>query len=174
MELSRKNTGVGSYSLLQGLFLTQDRTQVSHTAGGFLTIWATREAHGCERWTIKKAKCQRIDGLPTVVLEKTPESPLDSKEIKPVNLKGDQPWIFTGRTYHLLMQTDDSLEKSLMLGKMEGWRRRGRQRMRWLDSITDAVNMNLGNSGRWGGTGRPGVVQSMASTRLGDWAAAVC
>ena len=47
--------------------------------------------YGCESWTIKKAKCQRIDGLPTVVLEKTPESPLDSKEIKPVNLKGDQP-----------------------------------------------------------------------------------
>jgi len=89
----------------------------------------------------------------TVVLEKTPESPLDSKEIKPVNLKGDQPWILTGRTLMLklklqyfghVMQTDDSLEKSLMLEKIEGQRRRGHQRMRWLDGITDAMNMNLG------------------------------
>ena len=89
----------------------------------------------------------------TVVLEKTPESPLDSKEIKPVNLKGDQPWILTGRTLMLklklqyfghVMQTDDSLEKSLMLEKIEGQRRRGHQRMRWLDGIVDAMNMNLG------------------------------
>ena len=89
----------------------------------------------------------------TVVLEKTPESPLDSKEIKPVNLKGDQPWILTGRTLMLklklqyfghVMQTDDSLEKSLLLEKIEGQRRRGHQRMRWLDGITDAMNMNLG------------------------------
>ena len=89
----------------------------------------------------------------TVVLEKTPESPLDSKEIKPVNLKGDQSWILTGRTLMLklklqyfghVMQTDDSLEKSLMLEKIEGQRRRGHQRMRWLDGITDAMNMNLG------------------------------
>ena len=89
----------------------------------------------------------------TVVLEKTPESPLDSKEIKPVNFKGDQPWILTGRTLMLklklqyfghVMQTDDSLEKSLMLEKIEGQRRRGHQRMRWLDGIVDAMNMNLG------------------------------
>ena len=72
------------------------------------------------------------------------------KEIKPVNLKGDQPWIFTGRTdaeapiFCHLMWTDDSLEKSLELGKIKGRRRRGRQRMRWLDGITDAMNMNLG------------------------------
>ena len=76
--------------------------------------------------------------LRTVVLEKTPESPVDSKEIKPDNLKGDQPWMFTGRidaeseasVLGHLMWTDDSLEKSLMLGKIEGRRRRGHQRMR--------------------------------------------
>ena len=86
-----------------------------------------------------------------VVLEKTPESPLDSKEVKPVNPKGNQSWILNGRTdaeaetpviYHL-MWTADSLEKFLMLGKIEG-RRRGHQRMRWLDGITDAMDMNLG------------------------------
>ena len=74
----------------------------------------------------------------TVVLEKTPESPLDSKEIKPVNLKGLNPeYSLEGRMLKLklqyfghLMRTDDSLEKSLMLGKIEGKRRRGHQRMR--------------------------------------------
>ena len=77
----------------------------------------------------------------TVVLEKTPESPLDFEEIKPVNPKGIEFWIFIGRTdteakiqnYGHLMRRTDSLEKTLMLGKIEGKRRRGQQRMRWLD-----------------------------------------
>ena len=89
----------------------------------------------------------------TVVLEKIPESPLDSKEIKPVNLQGDQPWYsLEGLMLKLklqcfghLMWRDDSLEKSLILEKIEGRRRTGHQRMRWLDGITDAVNMNLGS-----------------------------
>jgi len=87
----------------------------------------------------------------TVVLEKTLESPLDSKKIKPVNPKGNQPWIFTGRTdaeseapiFGHLMRRADSLEKTLMLGKIEGRRRRQWQRMRWLDSITDSMYINL-------------------------------
>ena len=86
----------------------------------------------------------------TVVLEKTLESPLNSKEIKPVNPKENQPWIFIGRTdaevklqyFGHLMRRADSLEKTLMLGKIEG-RRRGQQRMRWLDGIIDSMNMNL-------------------------------
>ena len=86
-----------------------------------------------------------------VVLKKTPESPLDSKEIKPVNLKGNQTWIFIGRIdaeaklqyFGYLIWRADSLEKTLMLGKIEGRRRRGRQRIRWLDSITDSKDMNL-------------------------------
>ena len=85
--------------------------------------------------------------LRTVALEKTPESPLDSKEIKSVYLKGDQQWIFTLKTeanLGHLMRTDNSLEKPLMLGKIKGRRRRGCQRMRWLDDITDAMNMKLG------------------------------
>ena len=88
----------------------------------------------------------------TVVLEKTPASPLDNKEIKPVHLRENHPLILIGRTdaeaetpvFGHLMRTADSLEKSLILGNTEGRRRRGRQRMRWLDGITDAMDMNLG------------------------------
>ena len=87
-----------------------------------------------------------------MVLEKTLESPLDCKEIQPVYPKGDQSWVFIGRTdveaetpvlWHL-MQRADSLEKTLMLGKIEGRRRRGQQRMRWLDGITDSMDISLG------------------------------
>ena len=70
-----------------------------------------------------------------------------------------------------LMQRTDSLEKTLMLGKIEGRRRRGRQRMRWLDGITDAMDMSLRSSGSWWWTGKPGMLQSMGSQRVGhDWA----
>ena len=87
----------------------------------------------------------------TVVLEKTFESPLDSKEIQPVYPKRNLSWIFIGRTeveagtpiLGLLMQRTNSLEKTLMLGKIEGRRRSGRQRMRWLDGITDSMDMSL-------------------------------
>ena len=86
-----------------------------------------------------------------MVLEKTLESPLDGKEIKPVNLKEINPeYSLEGLTLKLklqyfghLMQTADSLEKTLMLGKIEGGRRRGWQRMRWLDGITDSMDMSL-------------------------------
>ena len=85
------------------------------------------------------------------MLEKTLESPLDCKEIQPVHSEGDQPWDFFGRNdakaetpvlWHL-MQRADSLEKTLMLGGIGGRRRRGWQRMRWLDGITDSMDMSL-------------------------------
>ena len=87
-----------------------------------------------------------------MVLEKTLESPLDCKEIQPVHSEGDQSWVFIERTdvevktpilWHLMRRVD-SLEKTLMLGKIEDRRRRGQQRMRWLDGITDSVDMSLG------------------------------
>ena len=87
-----------------------------------------------------------------MVLEKTLESPLDCKESQPVHPNGNQSWVFIGRTYveaeapyfgHLMRRTD-SLEKTLMLGKIEGRRKRGRQRMRWLAGITDSMDMSLG------------------------------
>ena len=86
-----------------------------------------------------------------MVLEKTLESPLDSKEVQPVHPKGNQSWVFIGRTdadaetpilCHL-MRRIDSLEKTLMLGGIRGRRRREQQRMRWLDGITDSMDMSL-------------------------------
>ena len=84
----------------------------------------------------------------TVVLEKTLEYSLDCKEIQPVNPKGNQSSMFTGRKLKLqhfchLMRITDYLEKTLMLGKIEGWRRRGWQRMKWLDGLTDWMDMSL-------------------------------
>ena len=86
-----------------------------------------------------------------MVLEKTLESPLDCKDIQPVHSEGDYPWIsLEGMMLKLklqyfghLMRRVDSLEKTLMLGGIGGMRRRGRQRMRWLDGITDSMDMSL-------------------------------
>ena len=87
-----------------------------------------------------------------MVLEKTLESPLACKEIQPVHPKGDQSWMFIGRTdveaetpiLWPLMRRADSFEKTLMLRKIEGRRRKGRQKMKWLDGITDSMGMGLG------------------------------
>ena len=86
-----------------------------------------------------------------MVLEKTLESPLDCKEIQPVHPKRNQSWVFIGKTdveaeiqyFGHLMQRANSFEKTLMLGKIEGRRRRGQQRMRWLDGITGTMDMGL-------------------------------
>ena len=104
--------------------------------------------YGCESWTIGKGKNQRIDAFE---LWKTLESPLDCKEIISVNLKGNQSWIFIERTkeeaefqyFGHLMERTESLAKTLMLGNIEGRRRRGWQRMRWLDGIIDSMDMSL-------------------------------
>ena len=101
------------------------------------------------KWTIRKTEHWRIDAFKLVVLEKTLKSPLDSKEIRAVHPKGNQSWIFIGRTDaeaetpilgHLMWRTD-SLEKTL--GKIEGRRRRGWQRTRWLDGVLDSKDMSL-------------------------------
>ena len=86
-----------------------------------------------------------------LLLEKTLESPLNCKEIQPVHSEGDQPWDFFGRkdaeaetpVLWPPMRRVDSLEKTLMLGELGGRRRRGQQRMRWLDGITDSMDMSL-------------------------------
>ena len=112
---------------------------------GFSHVWMW-ELDYKESWVLKNW-C-----FWTVVLEKSLESPLDCKEIQPIHPKGDQPWVFIERT-------DSKAEtpifwprhakcwligKTLMLGKIEGGRRRGRQRMRWLDGITNLMDMGLG------------------------------
>ena len=84
-----------------------------------------------------------------VVLKNTLESPLNCKEIKPVNPKGNHPELerlmlkLKLQYFGHLMRRTDSLEKTLMLGKTEGRRRRGQQRMKWLDGITDSMDMSL-------------------------------
>ena len=116
-----------------------------------------------ESWTMKKARVLKNWCFQTVVLEKTLESPLERKEIKPVNLKVYQSWLsleglmLTQKLQYFghLMQTDDSLEKTLMLGKIES--RRG-----WPVGITNSMEVNLANSR----TGKPDVLQSMGSQRV--------
>ena len=101
---------------------------------------------------------------------------LDCKEIHPVHPKGDQSWVFIGRTdveaetpiFGHLMRRVDSLENTLMLGGVGGRRRRGQQRMRWLASLTQWTWV-WASSRNWWWTGKPGVVQSMGSQRVGHY-----
>ena len=125
----------------------------------------------CEESWVPKNQC-----FWTVVLEKTLESPLDSKEIQPVHPKGNQSWIFIGRTDaeaetpRLWPPDADSLEKPLMLGKIEGRRRKGWQRMRWLGGWCSGQAFEQA-PGVADGQGRPGRLQSMESQRVGhNWA----
>ena len=114
----------------------------------------------------------------TVVLEKTLESPLDCKEIKPVNLRGNHRWILTGRNdaeaelqyFGHLMQTADLLEKTLMLGKTES--KRGQQRVRWLDGITIWNGHELGQTlgdGEVHGVAKSDMTGQLNNSILGGW-----
>ena len=111
----------------------------------------------------------------TVVLEKALESPFVFKEIKPVNpteYSLEKLMLKLKLQYfgHLMWRTD-SFEQTLMLGKIEGRRRRGQQRMRLLDSITGSMDMSWASSGSWWRTGKPGVLQSTGSQRVRhNWA----
>ena len=114
----------------------------------------------------------------TVVLEKPLESPLDCKEIQPVHPKGNQSWILEGLMLKLKrqsfghpMQITDSLEKTLVLGKIKLRWRRWQQRMRWLDSIIDSQTWVWASCGSWWWTGRPDVLHSMGLQRVRhNWA----
>ena len=103
--------------------------------------------YGCKSWTIKKAECWRIDAFEVWCWRRL----LRSLGLSGISPKGNQSWVFIGRMmlklklqyFGHLMRRTDSLEKTLMLGKIEGRRRRGWQRMRWLDGITDLMDMSL-------------------------------
>ena len=135
--------------------------------------------YGCESWTIKKDEHRRIDAFELWCWRRLLRVPY-CKKIQPVHPKGDQSWVlYEGLMLKLKLQyfghfmwRVDSLEKTLMLGGI-GARRRGRQRMRWPDCITDSMDMSLGKLRSWWWTGRPGVLQfsTQGSQRVRhDWA----
>ena len=140
-----------------------------------------------ESWTIKKAEHQRIDVVELWCWRRLLRGPWTArrshqsilKEINPeYGLEGLMLKLKLQYFGHLIERTD-SLEKTLMLGMIEGRRRRGRQRMRWLDGITDSMDMHLavgrwwegqGSSGSWWWMGKPSVLQSIGLQRVGhDW-----
>ena len=107
---------------------------------------------GCESWTVKKAECQRIDAFQLWCWRRLLKVPWRARRsnhsvLREINPEYSLEGLMLKLKLHYfghLMWTDNSLEKSLMLGKIKGRRRRGHQRMRWLDGITDALSMNLG------------------------------
>ena len=135
--------------------------------------------YGCESWTVKKAEHRRIDAFELWCWRRLLRVPWTArrsnqsilKEISPgCSLEGLMLKLKLQYFGHL-MQRVDLLEKTPMLGGIGGRRKRGRQRMRWLDDITDSMDVSLSNSRRWWWTGRPGVPPFMGSQRVGhDWA----
>ena len=129
--------------------------------------------YGCESWTIKKTECQRIDAFALRCWRRLLRVPWTARSNQSILKEINPEFSLEGLMLKLkfqyfghLMQRADSLEKTLMLGKTEGKRRMGQQRMRWFDGTTQWTWVCV-NSGRWWWTGRPCVLQSMGSQRIG-------
>ena len=134
--------------------------------------------YGCECWTVKKAERQRIDDFELCCWRRLLRVPWTArrsnhsilKEIIPEYSLEELMLKLMLQYFGHLMQRTDSLEKTLMLGKIEGRRRRGWQRTRWLDGITESMGMSLSKLGSWWWTGKPSVLQSMGSQSVGyNW-----
>ena len=127
--------------------------------------------YGFENWTMKEAESPRINAFELWGWRRLKNS-LNSKEIKPVYLKGNLSWIFIGglilklQYFGHLIGRADSLEKPLMLGKTESRRRRGQQRTRWLDAITNSIDMNLSKLREMVRGREAGLLQSVGSQRV--------
>ena len=144
--------------------------------------------YGCESWTIKKTEHRRIDAFELWCWRRLLRVHWTARRSNQSILKEISPWCsLEGLMLKLklqyfghLMWRADSYEKTLMLGKIEGRRRRGWERMRWLDGTTNSMDMGWVDSGHWWWTGRPGVLQFMVHgvakswTRLSDWTELNC
>ena len=135
--------------------------------------------HGCVTWSVRKAECWRIDAFELWYWRRLWRVPWTARKSnqplqKEINPEYSLERLMLKLKLHYfghLMQTANSLEKTLMLGKIEDKRRRGQQKTRWLDSITDSMVMNWANSRRQWRTGKLGVLQSMGLQKVGhgDW-----